>query len=464
MAAGMAAKSFFPVKGLTPIRRAGRTPSCLLKQLARQLHGLEWLERTAHWGRWLTQSRPRLSPAPLYGRLLEELAGPLNSTAEPQQKTFRVIRRSEIKTAAAEKSPRKRFNDFSAEKSRAPASFHQAAARAPARKKPTKSVPAGKISQLPDKASEQLIRRLGGETAAVAKRSKPFSKPSRLSTGPGNKQRRLEDVKPSVLGDKKQQNLLEGLSRRVRKYLSVDPTWLKTVGQTQLQTKGLPVLPQQTDFESQWNSLIEAPTVLFFSRPRGNRAAHHGKESLSAPVSEESRNDRFLTKDRSKPTAASKTSASRPTSQGSISTGQPVSQGSAQQFRTEPLLATHSEGPESRQQFRAEPLLATHFDGQRRRQQNSEQGRTEPSLRQLLQQAHSRSGERLLATEGEPNPFTVAKQTVPSDLVGPEPGSVLPQPGLRHLGGGDGADEYGGLAEKISSILADEARRHGIDV
>jgi hypothetical protein len=93
-------------------------------------------------------------------------------------------------------------------------------------------------------------------------------------------------------------------------------------------------------------------------------------------------------------------------------------------------------------------------------------GKPEPSLRQLLQQAHSRDGERLLAPDDDPNPFTVQKQSVPGDFSGPEFGaraglvsSVWPS----RPEGSEAAARHD-LTEQISSILADEARRHGIDV
>lgn len=101
---------------------------------------------------------------------------------------------------------------------------------------------------------------------------------------------------------------------------------------------------------------------------------------------------------------------------------------------------------------------------QRPRHQQLEPDRPEPSLWQLLQQAHSRDGERLLAPDDDPNPFTVEKQIVPSDRSGPEPG---PTPSLRGQQPPEAVNEAAALhdlAEKIGSILADDARRHGIDV
>jgi hypothetical protein len=90
--------------------------------------------------------------------------------------------------------------------------------------------------------------------------------------------------------------------------------------------------------------------------------------------------------------------------------------------------------------------------------------RPEPTLRQLLQRAHERHGEGLLYRNLSVWSEAFAEEPAQSAMhrsEQPPPGRLLDVAAPRTEATGEDMEE---LAEKIGRILAQEARRHGIDV
>lgn len=385
MAAGMAVKAIIPVRGSAPLRRAGRAPGCLLRQLGRQLRGLDWLQRTERGCRWVAETRPQLNRVPRYGTLLQELACAADPVSDAPQKAPRISRRREEKTAHVEK---RSAREKAAERFRENRPSDDSRQRATSRSRgAAEAAPGGvrhQLVQLPETAPEQLIRRLSGDTAAMAKRARPSlssPEPGRFSAAKQPAPGRAKTPAPRA---QQQRSLLEILSRRARRQLRSSQLSSETAA-TRLTLDQVPQQPpRQAELESQWRSPIAAPLVNFYAPNTPATDSSAGKPGFRhAERSERSRlHDPALKK--------------------------PL---------TDRQFAPLAE-PAQRPATAATDPVKTRF-----RQAAFAPGRPEPSLRQLLQQAHSRDGERLLAPDDDPNPFTVEKQPVPATAA-PRNGSA----------------------------------------
>ena len=258
-----------------------------------------------------------------------------------------------------------------------------------------------------------------------------------MPTALGFKKPAAGEAPSPIFSEKKQRNLITELSRRIRRRLSLELTSLEKSGQTWPTLQVLPESLRRADLESQWNSVIADPLVRFSVPLGAKKRREEEKEPLPArltPVLGQVPKFRSLVS----------TLPGRSTAVKEL-----VASDHAQALepspREVPSLSVDSASPI----FRKEEL---------------EQDRPEPTLQQLLQQAHFRDGERLFASSDELKFSTVKKKSVSTDVIGPDPGSVPSQPSFRSPGCGNEPDDLYDLAEEIGRILADEARRHGIDV